>query len=177
MKYSLVIFFGLIIIGCLKGKDTMFSEKKIEKIIKNKSGQEVIIEIDNLLSPIFYKNPDKLTLSEKNIVYIEELEREINNGGFDQYFYNSSGDYAMETINALEIIESKIFLNLLKMAVNKFPNGIVPKDRNERQKILLEITEDNEELWNDLDEEFYKYEEDIYKLLIEYIKNNINDFR
>ncbi|MCL1865263.1 MAG: DMP19 family protein [Spirochaetes bacterium] len=155
----------------------MFFGKKTEKIIKNKDGSEAIIEIDNLLSPIFYKNHEKLTLSEKIFVYIEELEREVNNGGFDQYFFNSSGDCTMETINALEIIGSKVFLNLLKKAVNKFPNGIVPKDRNERQKILLEITENNKELWNDLDKEFYKCEEDINKLLIDYIKNNINDFR
>ncbi|MDR0319890.1 MAG: DMP19 family protein [Treponema sp.] len=155
----------------------MFFGKKIEKIIKNKNGQEAIIEIDNLLSPIFYKNPEKLSLPEKNFVYIEELEREVNNGGFDQYFFNSSGNYAMETINALRIIESKIFLDLLEKSINAFADGIVPKDRNERQRILLEIRKINEEFWYSLDEEFYKYEEDIHKLLIDYIKNNIKDFR
>jgi hypothetical protein len=155
----------------------MFFGNKVEKIIKNKNGQEAIIEIDKLLTPIFYKNPEKLTLSEKNIVYIGELENEVNNGGFHQYFFNSSGNSTMETINALEVIGSKIFLDLLKKAKNKFPNGIVPKDINERQKILLDITEKNEELWYELDQEFYKYEEDIYILLNNYIKNNINDFR
>jgi hypothetical protein len=160
-----------------KGENNMFFGKKIEKIIKNKNGQEAIIEIDNLLSPIFYKNPEKLSLPEKNFVYIEELEREVNNGGFDQYFFNSSGNYAMETINALRIIESKIFLDLLEKSINAFADGIVPKDRNERQRILLEIRKINEEFWYSLDEEFYKYEEDIHKLLIDYIKNNIKDFR
>jgi adenosylmethionine-8-amino-7-oxononanoate aminotransferase len=95
----------------------MFFGKKIVKILKVKSGQDAIIEIDNILSKIFYSNPDKLTNSEKNIVYIEELEREINNGGFNQYFFNSSGNYATETINALKLIVSKIFLQLLEEAV------------------------------------------------------------
>jgi hypothetical protein len=147
------------------------------KIIENKEGQDAIIEIDNLLSPIFYKNPEKLTLAEKNFVYIEDLEREVNNGGFEQYFFNSSGNYTIETINALKIIGSEIFLNLLEKAVKTFPNGIVPKDRNERQKVLLDIRDINEEIWIDLDRQFYKYEEDIHKLLIDYIKNNINEFR
>ncbi len=31
--------------------------------------------LDNRLSPIFYSNPVKLTEEERNIVYIEELER------------------------------------------------------------------------------------------------------
>jgi len=151
-------------IGCSKGGGNMFFGNKVEKIIKNKNGQEAIVEINKLLMPIFYKNPEKLTLSEKNIVYIGELENEVNNGGFHQYFFNSSGNSTMETINALEVIGSKIFLDLFKKAINKFPNGIVPKDINERQKILLDITEKNEELWYELDQEFCKYEEDIYIL-------------
>jgi hypothetical protein len=175
MKYSLIVVLCFIFLGCLaKGENNMFSGKKVEKIIQNE--QNPISEIDNVLSPIFYKNPEKLTFCEKNIVYVEELEREVNNGGFNQYFFNSSGDYVNETVAALETIGSKIFLRILKDAINKFPNGIVPNDREERQDILLEIDEDNE-LWQELDNEFYKYEEDINDLLIDYIKNNIGEFR
>ena len=155
----------------------MFFEKKTEKILKNKNGQDAIIDIDNLLSPIFYKNQENLTSFEKNIVYIEELEREVNNGGFSQYFSNDSGNFTKETLDALKIIGSKIFLKIFEKAINKFHNGIVPNDRNERQDILDKLEEDNEELWTELDNEFYKYEEDIYILMIEYIKNNINEFR
>jgi hypothetical protein len=155
----------------------MFFGKKTEKILKNKNGQDAIIAIDNLLSPIFYKNPEKLTLYEKNIVYIEELERAVNNDGFHGYFFNSSGNFTKETLNALNIIGSKIFFNILEKAINKFSNGIVPNNRDERQDILNKLVENDEELWGELDKEFYKYEEDIYKLMIEYIKNNINEFR
>jgi hypothetical protein len=154
----------------------MIFTKKTEKILENKSGQDAIIEIDNLLTPVFYGAPDKLTECEKNIVYIEELEREINNGGFNQYFFNSSGDFAMETINALKVVESKFFLEILQEAINKFPNKTVPKDRYERQELLAEIDE-NIELWEELDNRFYKYEENIYDLMIKYINKNINEFR
>jgi hypothetical protein len=109
-------------------------------------------------------------------VYIEELEREINNGGFNQYFFNFSGDFVMETINALKIIGSKIFLEILQEAVNKFPNKIVPKDRYERQELLKKIDK-NMELWEELDNRFYIYEEDIYELMIKYIQKNCNEFR
>ena len=155
----------------------MFSKKKIEKIIKNKSGQDAIIEIDIILSDIFYKNPEKLSIHEKNIVYIEEFEREVNNGGFSQYFSNSSGNNALETLNALNLINSKIFKKILENAIDKFPNRIVPKDRDEREELLMDIENNNADLWDELDNEFYEYEEDIYILLIEYIKNNIKDFR
>jgi hypothetical protein len=175
MKYILIVFSCFIIIGCTsKEGNNMFFGKKTEKILKNKNGQNALVDIDNLLSPVFYKNPKKLTLCEKNIVCIVELEHEVNNGGFRQYFFNSSGNFAKETLNALNIIGSKIFFNILEKAINKFPNGIVPSDRDKRQNILNKLEID---LWDELDNEFYKYEEDIYKLVIEYIKNNINEFR
>jgi len=154
----------------------LFFGKKVEKILKGKNGQDALIEIDNLLTPIFYETPEELTPQEKNIVYIEELEREVNDGGFNQYFINTSGDYVKETLEALKIIGSKIFFELLQKAVNKFPNGTVPQDRDERIDIV-NVIDENIELWEDLDEEFYNYEEDIYTLMVNYIKNNIKDFR
>jgi hypothetical protein len=52
--------------GCaLKGRNNMFFDKQTEKILKNKDGQDAIIDIDNLLSPIFYENLEKLTSCEK----------------------------------------------------------------------------------------------------------------
>ncbi len=155
----------------------MLFGKKVEAIIKNKDGQNAIIEIDNLLSPIFYSNPGKLSQSEKNIVYIEELEREVNNGGFEQFFSNSSGDYTEEVISALAVIGSKVFLDLMITAKNEFPNSLVPKDRSKRQEIIEQISEKASDKWSVLDNRFFKYEENIYTLLIEYIKKNISDFR
>jgi hypothetical protein len=38
---------------------------------------------------------------------VSNLEAEINNGGFDQYFFNSTGDRTAETIRALELIGAK----------------------------------------------------------------------
>jgi len=178
MKQYLFVLLCFTFLGCFsKGEINMFSKKKIEKIIKNKSGQDAIIEIDIILSDIFYKNPEKLSIHEKNIVYIEEFEREVNNGGFSQYFSNSSGNNALETLNALNLINSKIFKKILENAIDKFPNRIVPKDRDEREELLMDIENNNADLWDELDNEFYEYEEDIYILLIEYIKNNIKDFR
>ena len=51
----------------------MFLTKRIKKILRDKSGEEAIMAIDNLLTPIFCSHPDKLTEEEKMIVYIEEL--------------------------------------------------------------------------------------------------------
>ncbi|OQA19787.1 MAG: hypothetical protein BWY63_01649 [Chloroflexi bacterium ADurb.Bin360] len=155
----------------------MFGASKVKKILKEASGQDAIMAIDNLLSPVFYSNPEKLSEEERNIVYIEELEREVNNGGFSQFFFNSSGDYTEELIQALKKIGSTKFLQLVESAVAEFPNSHVPKDRSERQEILDSIEDRADPVWDALDAEFYKYEEDIYALMLAYISNNIGKFR
>jgi hypothetical protein len=150
---------------------------KVEAILKKKTGQDAIIEIDNLLSPVFYKKPQNLSMPEKNICYIEDLEREVNNGGLDQFFLNSSGDNTQETITALRQIGSMRFLGILESAAQQFPEARVPKDRDERMAVMEQIEDKTGPIWDSLDTEFYKYEEDIYGLLISYIQGHIKDFR
>jgi len=133
--------------------------------------------IDNLLTPVFYSEPEKPSDEEKVIVYIEELEREVNNGGFSQFFFNTSGDYTEEVIQSLQKIGSIKFLSLAESAKAQFPSSIVPADKAERRQILEEIDEDANDKWNDLDDEFYQYEEDIYSLMSSYIERNIEKFR
>jgi hypothetical protein len=51
------------------------------------------------------------------------LEAEGNNGGFDQFFYNSAGDNTAETIRALETIGAVTVSDILKRAAAKFPGN------------------------------------------------------
>lgn len=152
-------------------------EKIIAEILRDNDGEDAIMEIDELLSDVFYSNPDDLTFEERNFIYIENLEREVNNGGFSQFFYNSAGDNTKETVKALELIGSKIFLSMLERAIKEFPNSEVPKERCTRQDILERIEEKATQAWDEIDQEFYNYEEDIYGMLIKYIENNIQSFR
>ena len=150
---------------------------KVDDVLSKKTGQDAIIEIDSLLAPIFYEKPDSLSQPERNICYIEDMEREVNNGGFGQFFLNSSGDNTQETISALKEIGSERFLFLLESATQQFPGGKVPRDRDERLEVMEQMEDKAESAWSDLDDQFYEYEEDIYGLLVSYIQKNIEDFR
>jgi hypothetical protein len=155
----------------------MFFNRKVQDILKKQAGEKAIMAIDNLLTPIFYSNPQKLTEEEKVIVYIEELEREVNNGGFSQFFFNSSGDYADEVIQSLRIIGSTRFLSLMESAIAQFPNSLAPKDTKERRELLKQIGDKADPIWNNLDSEFYLYDENIYALMRTYMTNHIKKFR
>ncbi|MCA9955580.1 MAG: DMP19 family protein [Ardenticatenaceae bacterium] len=155
----------------------MLFSKKVKKILKEQSGEKAIIEIDSLLTPIFHSAPEKLSNEEKTIVFIEALEREINNGGFSQFFFNSSGDFVAETVAALKTIGSTIFLELLETAIAQFPDSYVPKNQSEREDIIDRIEDDASPVWQKLEAKFYRHEENIYDLMLAYISANIKKFR
>jgi hypothetical protein len=111
---------------------------------------------------------DELNEKEKAIFTIWWLEAEVNNGGFHQYFWNSSGDHFAIALKSLNKIGATKTASLLKQAIEIAFCGSVPLNRDERQK-LLEIDEDKKmDALEELDNSFYEYPEDFYKMLNEF---------
>lgn len=119
---------------------------------------------------------DKLNSSQQTFLYVENLEREINNGGFNQFYFNSSGDFSQESVIALLEIGADKTAEIVKKANSEFKKGIVPKDRTERQNELELIEQKAEENWNKCDSEFYKYQDNLTELLIAFVIKNRADF-
>ena len=67
--------------------------------------------------------------------------------------------------------------SILQKAISEFPNKLAPKDRDERIALLQQIENFANEKWDELDKEFYKYEDNLNELNIEFIKRNKNDFQ
>ena len=139
----------------------------------------VVMEIDSYLSEKseYGEKIEKLNPSQRTFFIVENLEREINNGGFNQFFFNSSGDFSQETVNALLEIGAKKTANIVKKANSEFKNGIVPKDQTERQNELEQIQEKAEENWNKYDSEFYEYQDNLTELLIAFVIKNKTEFK
>ncbi len=64
---------------------------------------------------------------------------DICNGGFHQYFSNSTGDYASITIEALRRLGDDQRAGLITSAMARFPGGVAPKSRAERHALLARI--------------------------------------
>ena len=91
---------------------------------------------------------------------IDELEMEVNNGGFNQYFLNS-GQNCFETLKALKKNGKAKTAKLLESAINLInPNQISESEFIEklRKREVEELYDEkiSAEL-NKLDEAFYKY--------------------
>ena len=74
--------------------------------------------------------------SEEQVFYIcNLLEEEVNNGGFDQFLYNSSGNYAHRVEECLRTIGANKTADICHVAFAAFGKPI-PQDRNKREKFL-----------------------------------------
>jgi hypothetical protein len=137
-----------------------------------------IIEMDDYVSALgeWGYNLPALSHPQKVFYFNQELEREVNNGGFWQYFRNTSGNFANETIKTLKDIDANKTSKILESAIELFPDKKVPADRDLRNKLIDDIEADAKEKWNELDQQFFKYEDDLNKLNIEFIKKNIKHF-
>jgi len=120
---------------------------------------------------------EKLSAEEKIFFLNQELETQVNNGGFHQYFFNSGGNFACETVDALTTIGAKQTSEILKKAMDAFGCEI-PKNWDDRQGLLITkgMDIDFENTLNDCDDEFYVYKEDLNELNCHYIMSHKAEF-
>jgi len=120
-------------------------------------------------------NFSNLNEFEKTFIYLDVLEQNVTDGGFIQFFFNSSGQFTHEIFQAYLAIKAENTVDILTKAIYLFPEIPVPKNLQIRQQILME-KDSNIDLWDELDTEFYKYEDNIILLTLAYVRNNIAHF-
>ena len=97
------------------------------------------------------------------------LEGDVNNGGFHQYYYNTSGDTAYYAPSALRAIGATIMAGIVEQANSLFGPSGPPVSRDQRQQELL-VLRVSQETWDDFDRQFYAYPEDISALLQHFLE-------
>lgn len=151
----------------------------IDEILNIRDDNELIIALGQRISAkiIDIENLEELSEAEKTFVYVDMLEQEINNGGIGQFFFNYSGQYSHEALESLKKIKAVNTAVIMDRAISYFPIQPIPKDTEVRRKIMMTMDESVEDKWDDLDAEFYKYEDPILQLLVSYIKENRIGFK
>ena len=114
---------------------------------------------------------------------IDILEAQVNNGGFHQLFTNSSGDYIYEIHQSLGLIKASHTQSLLEQAIGimllnkETPNSLNKQLQSLKPNRIYEVKEiiKNEELYeqlNQIDNEFFKYKDNLLDLTLEFIDEN-----
>jgi hypothetical protein len=104
------------------------------------------------------------------------LEAEVNNGGFQQYFYNTTGEAAGDVVAALNTIGANKTAKIVGNAIALFPGGTPPIDWETRSKRLTEASQEVLARWEQLDREFFDYPNNLTNLLYDFVKAHPQEF-
>jgi hypothetical protein len=113
---------------------------------------------------------EALTPAERVFFCVWTLEAEVNNGGFNLFYLNSSGDIAAEVPGALRAIGADHTASLVDRANGLFGAGGPPADRDSRQALLDDLEESAEDEFEALDQAFLEYRDNLSQLLAGYMK-------
>jgi hypothetical protein len=113
---------------------------------------------------------ENLADEERVILAIEALEREVNNGGFGQFFVNSSREYAPIIVEALIHIDCPRVANITQLALNIVQQ--TPITREEMECGTWEENEERHEALSECDSQYFQRPENIEECLFAYVKAN-----
>ncbi len=99
------------------------------------------------------------------------LEMGVNNGGFDGYLFNSTGDTAQHVPSALRKIGAVTCADIVERALVAVSSVPLPVDMEGRRALLTEV-----EALEPFDAEFYAYPDDLTELLYGYVQEHPEEF-
>jgi hypothetical protein len=105
-----------------------------------------------------------LTDEERVVLAVEALEREVNNGGYDQFFVNSSREFALIIVGALEPIGCKKTANITQKAIKAL--GISDLRSDAIEAVICTRDEGRRTKLNHCDDSYYKNAEPIAERLL-----------
>jgi hypothetical protein len=113
---------------------------------------------------------NNLTVEERIILAIEALEREVNNGGYGQFFVNSSREYAPVIVDALRRIGCPQTAEITEKAVKIVQHA--PMTDEEIENGTWEENEERHDALGECDSLYFARPENIEHSLFAFIKAN-----
>ncbi len=156
-----------------------------EQIIDTTS-DDMLLEVvyDNLFRKLSaaYDKEYEIVLSwnksRQAIYLISRLEAEVNNGGYNQFYFNSSGQFATALPEALKLVAATQFADLTERANSTFEKekSKITEDQDGTVEGFSKSYENNP--LNKFDEEFYKLNDakTLQKIQVGYIRKNKKEF-
>lgn len=116
------------------------------------------------------------SVSQKVFSAVWALEAEVNNGGFSQYFVNSSAETTTFVVEALTKIGAEDTADICKRAISvAFPSG-VPDSEEAIRSAAVDFSDEVLDRLEGFDQEFFAYPNDLTDLLFVYVSRNPEEF-
>jgi len=108
-------------------------------------------------------------------LYVTTLfAREVDNGGLEQFFHNSSGLYAQSVREAFILLEAKEHQIAYESAISLFPGGKAPIDQARRIRAMKAIPNRND-VFHRLDEQL-EDERRLWPFFRRYVEKHPEEF-
>lgn len=191
-----IITIGIIIImilnlfGCSERTKQNNNKLSIQTLLTEQTidttSDDMLLEVvyDNLFRKLSaaYDKEYEIVLSwnksRQAIYMISRLEAEVNNDGYNQFYFNSSGQFATALPEALKLVGATQFADLTERANSTFEKdkSKITEDQDGTVEGFSKSYENNP--LNKFDEEFYKLNEakNLQKIQVDYIRKNKNEF-
>lgn len=117
-----------------------------------------------------------LTPEEMTVYIVDSFQAEVNNGGFSQYLYNSSGALAADLPAALSAIGAAHTAEIYQRAFAYLPTGL-PADDVQRGDVLDAcINDEAARVFDACDAQFYNTPNELDALICQYAMSNQDAF-
>ena len=131
--------------------------------------------IDSLLLAIeeaLQVKPEQyLSRAERTMLAVEALEREVNNGGYEQFFENSSRHFANDIVEALEMIGCP-------KAASITLEALAPAGTNRNwKKPPVDFSEETKRKFEKCDDRFFKNDESLEDALFSFVAGHQEQIR
>jgi hypothetical protein len=119
---------------------------------------------------------DRQSQPQKVFSAIWAVESEVNNGGFSQYFLNSSAETAPFVVEALNMIDAPKTADICRRAIaTAFPAGL-PHTVEAIQAAAADFSDETLEKLEPLDQEFFSYPHSLTDLLFAFVSGHTKEF-
>lgn len=154
-------------------------ELSIDEIWKLDNINSIVVSINSWLDrkSKYATDINNLSIQERNVFIIGLFIDEVNNGGFEQFLFNSSGAFFEYLMSSLKEVGANDIVNIYEETLNLFPKKL-PLDENKRYEVLYKLLNDDIlKKLSECDKKFYKISSsDIEESIYSYIMKNKSFF-
>lgn len=155
--------------------------KKLEEIWKTEDMWDFLMEMNLYVSEKIttWDSYNQLTDAELTLSVCYELDLEINNGGFLQYYLNTEGYFCLIAPEMLRKVGANQMAEIVERANQAFPETLSedPRVRAKQMDELLEMDDDFiERRMSELSKEYYHSDDNLGVLLHEFCFSHRDEF-
>lgn len=153
-----------------------YGGQTIQQLIAMKDSHRVdslVLAVEQALGS---KPESELSEPERVVLAVEAMEREVNNGGYEQFFLNSSREFTGFLVRSLELIgcPKVAAISADAIAVLQLPEQF---GADTVERVASELSDESREKLRECDSRYYANDESIEQRLFAYIEEHQHEIR